>query len=309
MSENLKPLYIDTETGKLKAGESTQQDVVVTIDPDGRGGRLCGLFVDTIGGSYRLELENCTLLSEQQQQDMIDAGEIKEDDMFGIVIPSKVVPLSTASEIFGAVMMNHPDYVRAAVTQYFEELSLNHAVLAEKETVFVQAGSLVSFCVKPFDTTSPCILHFVKIADGGRCLNMKRFPVGETPFVPDGLRRPVVRDISWLYGESGEVDINAAGKRLPGEEELKGKCIWTISFDGVPLVMESNRDSICLKDGGEARALFDTAVGIKVQVDIIMDDKPDYTYHSAEYALDLSERVVPFNPEGSSDSEPAVEEP
>lgn len=300
MSENLKPLYIDTETGKLKAGESTQQDVVVTIDPDGREGRLCGLFVDTIGGSYRLELENCTLLSEQQQQDMIDAGKIKEDDMFGIVIPSKVVPLSTATEIFGAVMMNHPDYVRAAVTQYFEELSLNHAVLAEGETVFVQAGSLVSFCVEPFDTTSPCILHFVKIADGGRCLNMKRFPAGKTPF----LRRPVVTGMSWEYGESGEVDINAAGKRLPDEEKLNGKCTWTISFDGVPLVMESGRGSICLKDGDEARSLFDKAEEIKVQVDIIMSDRPDCTYHSAEYALDLSKRVVSFNPEGSSDSEP-----
>ncbi len=308
MSENLKPLYIDTETGRLKARESTQQDVVVTIDPDGRGGRLCGLFVDTIGGSYRLELENCTLLSEQQQQDMIDAGEIKEDDMFGIVIPSKVVPLSTATEIFGAVMMNHPDYVRAAVTQYFEELSLNHAVLAEGETVFVQAGSLVSFCVKPFDTTSPCILHFVKIADGGRCLNMKRFPAGETPFFPDGFRLPVVTGMSWEYGKSGEVTIHAAGRRLP-EDDKKGKCTWTISFDGVPLVMVSSRGSICLKDGDEARALFDTAEEIKVQVDIIMDDRPDYTYHSAEYALDLSERVVPFNPEGSSDSKPAVEEP
>lgn len=308
MSENLKPLYIDTETGKLKAGESTQQDVVVIIDPDGRGGRLCGLFVDTIGGSYRLELENCTLLSEQQQQDMIDAGEVKEDDMFGIVIPSKVVPLSTATEIFGAVMMNHPDYVRAAVTQYFEELSLSHAVLAEGETVFVQAGSLVSFCVKPFDTISPCILHFVKIADGGRCLNMKRFPAGETPFFPDGLSVPVVTGMSWVYEESGEVTIHAAGRRLPGGDK-KGKCAWAISFDGVPLVMESVGGSICLEDGDEARALFDTAEKIKVQVDIIMDDRPDYTYHSAEYALDLSERVAPFNPEGSSDSEPAVEEP
>ena len=151
-------------------GQKAMQDIVVNIDTEGREGRLFGLVLDTLGGTYRLELENCRLLTVDEQD-----GMDYDDYCNGISIPSVVVPLATATEIVGGNTINEPAYDMSSLLSVIDRYRFSYMPLEEGRELFAQAGSIITYCVMPSDISVPCRIRFVKVAENGREYNMKRF--------------------------------------------------------------------------------------------------------------------------------------
>lgn len=151
-------------------GRQAMQDIVVNIDTEGREGRLFGLVLDTLGGTYRLELENCRLLTVDEQD-----GTDYDDYCNGISIPSVVVPLATATEIVGGNTINEPAYNMSSLLSVIDRYRFSYMPLEEGRELFAQAGSIITYCVMPSDISVPCRIRFVKVAENGREYNMKRF--------------------------------------------------------------------------------------------------------------------------------------
>lgn len=150
--------------------QQAMQDIVVNIDTEGREGRLFGLVLDTLGGTYRLELENCRLLTVDEQD-----GMDYDDYCNGISIPSVVVPLATATEIVGGNTINEPAYNMSSLLSVIDRYRFSYMPLEEGRELFAQAGSIMTYCVMPSDISVPCRIRFVKVAENGREYNMKRF--------------------------------------------------------------------------------------------------------------------------------------
>lgn len=151
-------------------GQQAMQDIVVNIDTEGKEGRLFGLVLDTLGGTYRLELENCRLLTVDEQD-----GKDYDDYCNGISIPSVVVPLATATEIVGGNTINEPAYDMSSLLSVIDRYRFSYMPLEEGRELFAQAGSIMTYCVMPSDISVPCRIRFVKVAENGREYNMKRF--------------------------------------------------------------------------------------------------------------------------------------
>lgn len=151
-------------------GQQAMRDIVVNIDTEGREGRLFGLVLDTLGGTYRLELENCRLLTVDEQD-----GTDYDDYCNGISIPSVVVPLATATEIVGGNTINEPAYDMSSLLSVIDRYRFSYMPLEEGRELFAQAGSIITYCVMPSDISVPCRIRFVKVAENGREYNMKRF--------------------------------------------------------------------------------------------------------------------------------------
>ena len=197
------------------AGVSAMQDIVVNIDPDGREGRLFGLVLDTLGGTYRIELENCRLLTIEEQDNMTF-----DDYCDGISIPSVVVPLATAPEIVGGNTINEPEYAMRALLSIIDRYRFSYMQMEQGENLFVQAGSILTYCVMPTNSNEPCRIRFVKTAENGRTYNMKRYPEGED-------------DID-EYDLSGGGDYLLRTGEIPNGTELIG------TMDGEEHIFESN---------------------------------------------------------------------
>ena len=160
-------------------GESQQtaqmQDIIVNVNPEGSPSRLFGVLLDTLGGTYRLELDNCRLLSVAEQDNMEF-----DDDCDGISIPSVVVPLATAAEIVGGLQIDEDGYDMKALLSIIEQYKFSFMNIVAGGSMFVQSGSLLTFCVEPLDGSAQCTLRFVKTAENGRTYNMKRYPYETT---------------------------------------------------------------------------------------------------------------------------------
>ena len=192
------------------AGQAAMQDIVVNIDPEGREGRLFGLVLDTLGGTYRLELENCRLLTVDEQD-----GTDYDDYCNGISIPSVVVPLATATEIVGGSQIDEDGYDMKALLSTIEQYKFSFMSIVAGGSMFVQSGSLLTFCVEPLDSSRVCQLRFVKLQENGREYNMKRY---EKVFVTD------------------EYDVSGGGEyRIVAGDLESGESIYAV-VDGVELL-------------------------------------------------------------------------
>lgn len=210
------------------------QDIVVNISPEGSSSRLFGMLLDTLGGTYRLELDNCRLLSVAEQ----DEAEY-DDDCDGVSIPSVVVPLATVAEIVGGSHIDEDMYDMKALLSIIEQYKFSFMSIVAGGSMFVQSGSLLTFCVEPLDSSRLCQLRFVKLQENGREYNMKRY---ERVFVTDeydvsggGKYRIVVGDLE--SGESVYAVVDGV-ELLPDEE---GVITGTISPSSVVLMCHKQR--------------------------------------------------------------------
>lgn len=210
------------------------QDIIVNINPEGSPSRLFGMLLDTLGGTYRLELDNCRLLSVAEQ----DEAEY-DDDCDGVSIPSIVVPLATVAEIVGGSHIDEDMYDMKALLSIIEQYKFSFMDIMAGSNMFVQSGSLLTFCVEPLDSSRVCQLRFVKLQENGREYNMKRY---ERVFVTDkydvsggGKYRIVVGDLE--SGESIYAVVDGV-ELLPDEE---GVIAGTISPSSIVLMCHKQR--------------------------------------------------------------------
>lgn len=210
------------------------QDIVVNISPEGSSSRLFGMLLDTLGGTYRLELDNCRLLSVAEQ----DEAEY-DDDCDGVSIPSVVVPLATVAEIVGGSHIDEDMYDMKALLSIIEQYKFSFMSIVAGGSMFVQSGSFLTFCVEPLDNSRVCQLRFVKLQENGREYNMKRY---ERVFVTDeydvsggGKYRIVVGD---LESDESVYAVVDGVELLPDEE---GVITGTISPSSVVLMCHRQR--------------------------------------------------------------------
>ena len=157
-------------SGNSGNSSAAMSDITINIDPDNRTGRLFGLLFDTLGGTYRLELTNCRLLSIEDQDDVKFF-----DNCDGISIPSVIVPLATLGEFVGGASVVGYSYEMRQLISLLEDNQLTLRKVVVGESMFIQSGSLITYCVLPIDVTTPCQLHFVKLQENGRVFNLQRY--------------------------------------------------------------------------------------------------------------------------------------
>lgn len=295
------------------------QDIVVNISPEGSSSRLFGMLLDTLGGTYRLELDNCRLLSVAEQ----DEAEY-DDDCDGVSIPSVVVPLATVAEIVGGSHIDEDMYDMKALLSIIEQYKFSFMSIVAGGSMFVQSGSLLTFCVEPLDSSRLCQLRFVKLQENGREYNMKRY---ERVFVTDeydvsggGNYRIVVGDLE--SGESIYAVVDGV-ELLPDEE---GVITGTISPSSIVIMCHRQRQKPLLfalrnkkKEGympiraltcpltedlvryiNESQQTFesiDQINGFDSQLPQI--DRLDIVNNDGKYPISIKARVSNFNIDGS----------
>ena len=139
------------------------QDITVNIGSAGSATRLYGCIVDTLGGTYRLLLENCRLLSAAEQDNMEF-----EDDCAGDSIPSVIVPVSAIAGDIGSASIDESMYNMHSLLGIIDDNKSNSTDIVAGGEMSVQAGSLIMFCVEPIDSSVPCRLHFLTTQEKGR---------------------------------------------------------------------------------------------------------------------------------------------
>ena len=139
------------------------QDITVNIGSAGSATRLYGCIVDTLGGTYRLLLENCRLLSAAEQDNMEF-----DDDCAGDSIPSVIVPVSAIAGDIGSASIDESMYNMHSLLGIIDDNKSNSTDIVAGGEMSVQAGSLIMFCVEPIDSSVPCRLHFLTTQEKGR---------------------------------------------------------------------------------------------------------------------------------------------
>lgn len=295
------------------------QDIVVNISPEGSSSRLFGMLLDTLGGTYRLELDNCRLLSVAEQ----DEAEY-DDDCDGVSIPSVVVPLATVAEIVGGSHIDEDMYDMKALLSIIEQYKFSFMSIVAGGSMFVQSGSLLTFCVEPLDSSRLCQLRFVKLQENGREYNMKRY---ERVFVTDeydvsggGKYRIVVGDLE--TGESIYAVVDGV-ELLPDEE---GVIAGTISPSSIVLMCHKQRQKPLLfalrnkkKEGympiralacpltedlvryiNECQQTFESIDQInEFDSQLPQIDRLDIVNNGGRYPISIKARVSDFNIDGS----------
>lgn len=296
------------------------QDIVVNISPEGSSSRLFGMLLDTLGGTYRLELDNCRLLSVAEQ----DEAEY-DDDCDGVSIPSVVVPLATVAEIVGGSHIDEDMYDMKALLSIIEQYKFSFmSIVAGGGSMFVQSGSLLTFCVEPLDSSCLCQLRFVKLQENGREYNMKRY---ERVFVTDeydvsggGKYRIVVGDLE--NGESIYAVVDGV-ELLPDEE---GVIAGTISPSSIVLMCHKQRQKpllFALRNKKKEKYMPIRALACPLTEDLVryinesqqtfesidqingfdsqlpQIDRLDIVNNDGKYPISIKARVSNFNIDGS----------
>ena len=152
-------------------------DIEININ-SGYLDRSSGVFIDTIGGAYKLDFDGCRFLSTDAQQQILDGGSFS--DGIPYVIPFTIIPLASAGELFGQLMLDESGYNIEAIIEELERYPFTHYTIdsySSDDIINIPSGSIVIYTVKIGDC--PCSIKFNRQNDEDyskkRIFNMKMF--------------------------------------------------------------------------------------------------------------------------------------